>query len=140
MRFRHQFGKFNTSYEKICVSNDAYMALTLPFRRLHASRQIATMAVQSAVRPFLTMELHVARPLTLSITISLLLSLLAACRPSGGPAQSSGPMGGMPPPEVSVITVAPASVPHTVEVPGRLQAVRTAEVRARVEGILERRL
>lgn len=46
----------------------------------------------------------------------------------------------MPPPEVEVITVAPASVPHTVEAPGRLQAVRTAEVRARVEGILERRL
>ena len=47
--------------------------------------------------------------------------------------------GGMPPPEVEVITVAAKTVPHTVEVPGRLQAVRTAEVRARVEGILERR-
>lgn len=48
-------------------------------------------------------------------------------------------MGGMPPPEVEVITVSPRSVPRTVEAPGRLQAVRTAEVRARVEGILERR-
>ena len=47
--------------------------------------------------------------------------------------------GGMPPPEVEVITVATQTVPRTVEVPGRLQAVRTAEVRARVEGILERR-
>jgi membrane fusion protein (multidrug efflux system) len=45
----------------------------------------------------------------------------------------------MPPPEVEVITVTPRNVPRTVEAPGRLQAVRTAEVRARVEGILERR-
>lgn len=48
-------------------------------------------------------------------------------------------MGAMPPPEVEVITVAPSNVPRTVEAPGRLQAVRTAEVRARVEGILKQR-
>jgi len=45
----------------------------------------------------------------------------------------------MPPPEVEVITAVPRSVPLTVEAPGRLQAVRTAIVAARVEGILERR-
>jgi membrane fusion protein (multidrug efflux system) len=45
----------------------------------------------------------------------------------------------MPPPEVEVMTVEPRTLPRTVEAPGRLQAVRTAEVRARVEGILERR-
>ncbi len=45
----------------------------------------------------------------------------------------------MPPPEVEVVTVAPRGVPLTVEAPGRLQAVRAAEVRARVEGILEGR-
>lgn len=49
-------------------------------------------------------------------------------------------MGGMPPPEVGVITVTPRNVARTVEVPGRMQPVRDAEVRARVEGILERRL
>lgn len=81
------------------------------------------------------------RHLALSLTLSLLLTLLAACKPSGnGPPQGQGMMGGgMPPPEVEVITVAATTVPRTVEVPGRLQAVRTAEVRARVEGILERR-
>jgi len=46
----------------------------------------------------------------------------------------------MPPPEVEVITVQPHTVSRTVETPGRLEAVRTAEVRARVEGILEKRL
>ncbi len=81
------------------------------------------------------------RHLALSLTLSLLLTLLAACKPSGnGPPQGQGMMGGgMPPPEVEVITVAATTVPRTVEIPGRLQAVRTAEVRARVEGILERR-
>lgn len=46
----------------------------------------------------------------------------------------------MPPPEVEVILVAPRNLARTVEAPGRMQAVRTAEVRARVEGILEQRL
>ncbi len=80
------------------------------------------------------------RPLVSNLTLFLMLSMLAACKPSGGPGQGPGmPGGGMPPPEVEVITVAAKTVPRTVEVPGRLQAVRTAEVRARVEGILERR-
>jgi len=67
----------------------------------------------------------------------LLLASLAACKPQS--AQPPGGMAGMPPPEVSVIRVSPRGVPLTIEVPGRMQAVRTAEVRARVEGIVERR-
>jgi membrane fusion protein (multidrug efflux system) len=46
----------------------------------------------------------------------------------------------MPPPEVDVITVATASATVTQDLPGRLQAVRTAQVRARVEGVVEKRL
>ncbi len=45
-----------------------------------------------------------------------------------------------PPPEVSVLTVAPTPVVNMVELPGRVAAVRTAEVRARVDGIVEQRL
>ena len=45
-----------------------------------------------------------------------------------------------PPPEVSVMTVAPTAVVNMVELPGRVAAVRTAEVRARVDGIVEQRL
>jgi membrane fusion protein (multidrug efflux system) len=67
--------------------------------------------------------------------------LLAACgQKTEAPAGAAGGGGAMPPPEVSVITVQPGTVARTVEVPGRLRAVRTAEVRARVEGILEKRL
>lgn len=66
-----------------------------------------------------------------------MLTALAACKPQSGP--PPGGMAGMPPPEVEVITVVPRSVPRSVEAPGRLQAVRTAIVSARVEGILEQR-
>lgn len=53
---------------------------------------------------------------------------------------AAGPGGGMPPPEVDVITVAVGSATLTQDLPGRLQAVRSAQVRARVEGVLEKRL
>lgn len=77
-------------------------------------------------------------PITFALSIVMLLSL-AGCKPQSAP-QQAGPAGGMPPPEVEVITVARRSVPRTLEAPGRMQAVRTAEVRARVEGILEQRV
>lgn len=48
--------------------------------------------------------------------------------------------GAPPPPEVSVITVQAQPIVNRIEVPGRMQAIRTAEVRARVDGIVERRL
>lgn len=70
------------------------------------------------------------------------LPLLAACGQSGkGDVPKSGPgAGGMPPAEVEVIVVAAGSSTLTQELPGRLQAYRTAQVRARVEGIVEKRL
>ncbi len=44
-----------------------------------------------------------------------------------------------PPPMVSVITVTPEQVTNVSELPGRIEAVRNAEVRARVGGIVQRR-
>jgi membrane fusion protein (multidrug efflux system) len=46
----------------------------------------------------------------------------------------------MPPVPVLVETVAASNVPDVVELPGRIEAVRTAEIRARVDGIVERTL
>ena len=59
--------------------------------------------------------------------------LLAACSKAAPPAAP-------PPAEVTIITVASQPVMNVIELPGRLQAVRTAEVRARVDGIVQRRL
>lgn len=39
-----------------------------------------------------------------------------------------------------VVTVQPQSVPLVVELPGRLEPIRTAEVRARVAGVVQKRL
>jgi len=74
----------------------------------------------------------------------ILLCLLAACgegdkKGSAGPA-AAAPAAAPPPAEVDVITVAAASATITQDLPGRLQAVRSAQVRARVEGIVEQRL
>jgi len=43
-------------------------------------------------------------------------------------------------PQVQVVVASPGPEVDVVEVPGRVQAYRTAEVRARVDGIVERRL
>lgn len=71
----------------------------------------------------------------------LLLVLLAGCGPSDSKPPAGGPGGAggaMPPPEVEVITVTSGTATLTQDLPGRLQAWRTAEVRARVEGIVEK--
>ncbi|KQN26339.1 multidrug transporter [Sphingomonas sp. Leaf33] len=78
-------------------------------------------------------------------SISILAFLaLAACgggadAPGGG--ATGGAPGGAPPPTlVEAVTVQTQTVPNIVELPGRIEAVRTAEVRARADGIVERRL
>jgi len=74
---------------------------------------------------------------SLSVSAALLAFALAGC----GNGQQQGPGGGgMPPPEVSVITVKPGQVELTSELPGRIEALRTAEVRARVAGIVQKRM
>jgi membrane fusion protein (multidrug efflux system) len=59
---------------------------------------------------------------------------LVACNPSSGPAPAGG--GGPPPAEVGVVTATARAVPLTTELPGRLEASRVAQVRARAAGIL----
>lgn len=46
----------------------------------------------------------------------------------------------MPPPEVAIVTVAPERIVMTTELPGRLEATRVAQVRARVPGIVLKRV
>ncbi|MDR7298475.1 membrane fusion protein (multidrug efflux system) [Pelomonas aquatica] len=63
-------------------------------------------------------------------------SLLAGCGQSSSPATAAAP----PPPEVGVVTVAPGRADLATELPGRLEAYRVAQVRARAAGILQKRL
>src|SRR5205814_7426116 len=73
-----------------------------------------------------------------------LVVALAACGQKDGPASAApaaGPgAGAPPPPEVGVVSVAPRPVGLVTELPGRLEASRVAQVRARAAGILQRRL
>ncbi|RJF93604.1 efflux RND transporter periplasmic adaptor subunit [Sphingomonas cavernae] len=65
-------------------------------------------------------------------TLAAALLALTAC--------SGGEQPAPPPPQVDIITIRPQAIDNVIELPGRIQAVRTAEVRARVNGIVERRL
>ena len=65
-----------------------------------------------------------------------LVLLLAAC----GPKEDNAAAGGMPPPEVGVVTATQQAVGLTTELPGRLEATRVAQVRARAAGIVQKRL
>ncbi len=74
------------------------------------------------------------RPVIVCLVASALL--LTGCGESGqnGAAQNARV------PEVTVEVVQPERVVLKTELPGRVQALRTAEVRARVEGIIQKRL
>lgn len=81
-----------------------------------------------------------------SLFLLMLIAAVAGCGgeagpnpPRGGGPAAGGPGGG-PPPEVEVIQVSRGDAQITPELPGRVEAVRTAQVRARVEGIVEQRL
>ncbi|MEO6528306.1 MAG: efflux RND transporter periplasmic adaptor subunit [Gemmatimonadaceae bacterium] len=60
--------------------------------------------------------------------------LLVAC------SKSAPPPAAPPPPEVRIVTVSAQPIADILELPGRLQAFRSSEVRARVDGIVQRRL
>ncbi|HYN59260.1 MAG TPA: efflux RND transporter periplasmic adaptor subunit [Rubrivivax sp.] len=65
--------------------------------------------------------------------------MLVAC--GGGQKPVPGPAADAPPPpEVGVITVATQTAPLVTELPGRVEASRVAQVRARVTGIVQKRL
>ncbi|NCT82812.1 MAG: efflux RND transporter periplasmic adaptor subunit [Comamonadaceae bacterium] len=65
-----------------------------------------------------------------------LAGALSGC--GGGSSQAAPPA--PPPPEVGVVTATPARADLSTELPGRLEAFRVAQVRARAAGILQKRL
>jgi len=67
-----------------------------------------------------------------------LVLALAACGQGSGNAPQAG--GGMPPPEVGVVRVATGDIGLVTELPGRLEASRVAQVRARAAGIVLNRV
>jgi membrane fusion protein (multidrug efflux system) len=69
------------------------------------------------------------------------LALLSACgKKDDAPAGAGGPGGKMPAPQVGVITTKFQQVALETELPARVEAIRVAEVRARVNGVVLKRL
>ncbi|MCH8855504.1 MAG: efflux RND transporter periplasmic adaptor subunit, partial [Proteobacteria bacterium] len=87
----------------------------------------------------LAWDRRAARRLTIALSAGTGL-LLAGCSPSGSGAGSPAAGSAPPPPEVGVLTVAPGHADLAAELPGRLEAYRVAQVRARAAGILQKRL
>ena len=71
---------------------------------------------------------------------ALLALGLAACGGGDQKPAAAAAGGAPPPPEVAVVTVAPQTAPLVTELPGRVEASRVAQVRARVNGIVLKRL
>ncbi len=74
-----------------------------------------------------------------SLSVVAITAVLAACGQSSAPA-NGGPGAAMPPAEVGVVTITPTDVGVMTELPGRLEASRVAQIRARVAGVLHKRL
>lgn len=93
----------------------------------------------SFARIFRAAARRASSPLPGSLPVSALalaaLALASGCgRKSTAAARPAGPV------EVGVVTLAPTAVTLTQELPGRISAFRVAEVRARVNGIVVKRL
>ncbi|MAY62369.1 MAG: efflux transporter periplasmic adaptor subunit [Rhizobiales bacterium] len=70
----------------------------------------------------------------------LCLPALLLCACSDQPAAEAGAATGPEPARVSVMTVRPQAVTLYDELPGRVSAFRTAEIRAQVSGIIQKKL
>ena len=84
---------------------------------------------------FMAIRTRAVAPFVFTITFA---ALLAGC--GQGASAPAGGAGGPPPPEVGVVTVQLGDVGMNTELPGRLEASRVAQVRARAAGIVQQRL
>jgi membrane fusion protein, multidrug efflux system len=80
--------------------------------------------------------MYTARRLALRILPIAVATFVAAC----GPSQQQGGFQGFPPSEVTTFVVEPKAVPASYEYVGQTAGSKEVEVRARVTGILERKL
>jgi membrane fusion protein (multidrug efflux system) len=79
------------------------------------------------------METHGARSgARMMVAATVALTMVGACKKSAPPKAP-------PPPEVSVVDVAPHRVPTTYEFTGEVWPYRRVEVRARIDGVIEAR-
>lgn len=79
-------------------------------------------------------------PGSMRVVAALVVALLAGTLAGCGDGNGSAGYGNMPPPEVGVVTMQAGDLQLSTELPGRLEASRTAQVRARATGVLLKRV
>jgi membrane fusion protein (multidrug efflux system) len=89
------------------------------------------------MRPAKSSPLSLTRIAACTLTA---LALLAACGPKNAAPGPGGPGGKMPAPEVGVVTTKFQPVALETELPARVSPIRVAQVRARVNGVVLKRL
>ncbi|MDB5744643.1 MAG: efflux transporter, family, subunit [Polaromonas sp.] len=94
------------------------------------------MSMSRVAHPFLPAQLVRFQPVAAVVLLSL---LMAGCGKGNAP-PPAGASAAPPPPPVGVVTVTLSDVGLITELPGRLEASRVAQVRARAAGILQKRL
>ena len=94
-------------------------------------------SITNAARPSSRMRTLCAGLATLLVAV-----VLSACGGKENPAAGAAAGGprAMPAPEVGVVVVAPRAVALQTELPGRVSPLRVAQVRARVNGVVLKRL
>ncbi|QJE00988.1 efflux RND transporter periplasmic adaptor subunit [Massilia forsythiae] len=89
------------------------------------------------MRPVHSPSLSLSRIAACTLTA---IALLSACgNKDAAPGAAGAPGGKMPPPQVGVITTKFQQVALETELPARVEAIRVAEVRARVNGVVLKR-
>lgn len=89
------------------------------------------------IPPFLRVRRRRPHPVAATVMAGLVVLTLGGCeRGADGKAAPGADAG---PPTVSTVVVETATVPRTLDLPGRLASTRVAEVRAQVAGIIRER-
>jgi len=111
----------------MCRARRRALALPIPF-------EVPPVTVQACLR-----RSRLQREAS-AVALTVALLALVACGAKDPASGAAGAAGGMPPPPpVGVVTVAPQTVALQTELPGRVEALRTAQVRARVNGVVLKR-
>lgn len=98
------------------------------------------MPTSSLIQPCSPAELPQKRYRHQQLLMAALLAVIMAGCGKGANGNGPGAGGAPPPAEVGVVTVSQGDVGLVTELPGRLEASRVAQVRARAAGILQKRL